>query len=284
MRAPRVEEDEHAVGAEGNVFHQLAVAWLDVIDAAGRRRRVVSNTIELRAVRFAVAFARQIGDAGHESPLRVAVRHQVVAGAAQHDAAVRGVQRQVHVRRQHGAERPDVLADDALELSVQCLVDHRADDLVGDKRPYLPRVERCDAGRHGPVLVAIARKEDRRWHRVYDPLIHSVWQPLLDDQMRKRIEFQRCGLEGSRDVRGDRFLIKRTGEPCQVEAFLPVHALDGQDLLALDAQRIDGGAQLSRLVRDGVHARQRAEECSGAKQIGGRRQAPEELSRHEFLK
>ena len=102
--------------------------------------------------------------------------------------------------------------------------------------------------------------------------------------MRKWIELERRRLDGGVDVRGDSFLVEPPAEARQVEALLPVHALDGQELLALDAQRVDRGAQFPRLVRNRVDARESPEKRSRAQQIGSRRQTPEELSRHEFLK
>jgi hypothetical protein len=195
------------------------------------------------------------------------------------------MQRQVHVRRQVGAERSDVLADNPLQLPVQRVVNDVSDDRVGDKCPYLPRVERRNT-RWGPTSVrreSLAKKIDAGMASMIRSYTSDGSQ-FSTIRCGKGVSSSGAASKAALTCRAISFSSNDRSSLAMSKRFSPVDALDRQELLVLDAQRIDRSAQLARLVRNRIHSRERPEKRFRAKQIGSGCQAPEDLSAMSFLK
>src|SRR5262249_60378894 len=74
VRATRVQEHQRAIRYEGHLAHLPASTGIDPVRGRTASFLIALDGVELRAPALAFAWAREIEQAGHESPLRIAVR------------------------------------------------------------------------------------------------------------------------------------------------------------------------------------------------------------------
>ena len=240
VRAGGIEERQHRIGLERHGPHQIAPRLVHVVRLVVGRLFVAAHPIELRAEALVVPGLRQIDEAGDEAPLRVTMGRDHVSGPPQHDAPIRGVHLPVQPL-QLAAGAADEILDDAVELERQGIVQHHADDVLGDEIPDTAGVDRTLSEGHDHALpghVAVG-EEHRRRQRSQHQLIHVGRQPVVDDDVGKRTHVQLGFRHGPRHMGLDTGAIELGVEARELVLHLPVEARRGFELLGTDEQLVD---------------------------------------------